>query len=368
MEPIVMDNGSETTKTGFAGDDTPCAHFPSSITYEEKNLVSHIPNTRDTNLESQNASSKLNPMLKYPIEAGVVVNWDDMEDLWEHTFSQRLFVKTEDHPILLTEKIYGTTATREKTIQVIFEQFNVPATFLSLQSVLALYASGRTTGVVVDSGLSVSHTVPVYQGYCLPHAVGKFNFGGKHVSSDLRKYLLESKHVAQERITLTLVDEIKRSIVSVKQINKQTSIVEDEDIVAYKLPDGSQVIIGKERYKCAEVMFRTRIYGMKRFGICENLYNSIMKCDIDIRTDLYSNIVLSGGNTMIEGFGHRIKNELVDVFRVKQSINIVEPPERTLSTWRGGAIFASLSTFEDIWISKEEYDDQGPACVHRKCF
>merc|ERR1712083_1240883 len=103
-------------------------------------------------------------------------------------------------------------------------------------------------------------------------------------------------------------------------------------------------------------LFQPSFLGMEACGIHETTYNSIMKCDVDIRKDLYANTVMSGGITMYPGIADRMQNK------------IIAPPERKYSVWIGGSILASLSTFQQMWISKQEYDECGPSIVHRKCF
>ncbi len=107
---------------------------------------------------------------------------------------------------------------------------------------------------------------------------------------------------------------------------------------------------------------------METAGIHETTFNSIMKCDIDIRKDLYANTVLSGGSTMYPGIADRMQKELTHLAPNTMKIKIIAPPERKYSVWIGGSILASLSTFQQLWISKQEYDESGPAIVHRKCF
>jgi actin beta/gamma 1 len=137
---------------------------------------------------------------------------------------------------------------------------------------------------------------------------------------------------------------------------------------SYELPDGQVITIGNERFRCPEVLFQPSFIGMESTGIHETTYNSIMKCDVDIRKDLYSNVVMSGGTTMYAGIADRMQKEITALAPPTMKIKIIAPPERKYSVWIGGSILASLSTFQQMWISKQEYDESGPSIVHRKCF
>ena len=117
--------------------------------------------------------------LRYPIEHGIVTNWDDMEAIWRHTFYNELRIAPEEHPVLLTEAPLNPKANRERMTQIMFEAFSTPGLYVAVQAVLSLYASGRTTGVVLDSGDGVSHTVPIYEGYALPHAIHRLHGLGR---------------------------------------------------------------------------------------------------------------------------------------------------------------------------------------------
>jgi len=137
---------------------------------------------------------------------------------------------------------------------------------------------------------------------------------------------------------------------------------------SYELPDGNVITIGNERFRCPEVLFQPSFIGKESAGIHETMFNTIMKCDVDIRKDLYSNIVMSGGSTMYEGLAARLEKEMISLAPSTMKIKVVAPPERKYSVWIGGSILASLSTFQQMWISKQEYDESGPSIVHRKCF
>ena len=135
---------------------------------------------------------------------------------------------------------------------------------------------------------------------------------------------------------------------------------------SYELPDGQIVTVGNERFRCPESMFRPSFLGMEVVGIHEGCFNGIMKCDIDIRKDLYANTVLSGGTTMYPGIADRMQKEITALAPSTMKIKIIAPPERKYSVWIGGSILASLSTFQQMWISQQEYDEAGPSIIHRK--
>ena len=311
--------------------------------------------------------------LEYPIEHGIVTDWDDMEKLWFHTYYNELHVAPEDHPILLTEAPLNPKRNRETMMEIMFEKFDHPAFYIAIQAVLSLYTTGRTTGLVLDSGDGVSHTVPVYEGYSIPHAILRIDLAGRDLTDFLRSILTERGYSFVTSAEREVVRDIKERVCYVARdfdghmrLSASDRRLELEE--TYELPDGQIITVGNERFRCPEVIFQPSFIGLDSPGLHESLFNSIMKCDVDIRQDMYASIVLSGGSTLFPGIADRMLGEIVHLAQPRMKVKVIAPPERKYSVWLGGSILASLSSFESMWISKEEYKESGTSIIHRKCF
>ena len=363
---VVLDNGSGMMKAGFAGDEAPKAVFPAAVAHSR---------TGGPTLHGDNAASAgRGYVVKYPIEHGIVTDWEGMEALWRHCYHTELSVDPRQHPVLLTEAPLNPKSNREKMLQVMFDTFQVPALHIQIQAILTLYATGRTDGVVVDSGDGVSHTVPVFEGHCVPSAVRRLDIAGRDLTEWMMELLSEetdkpfttsrdrevAKFVKEKhcRVVLDFEHEMSRFEADTKGSDKEVL-----------LPDGQKITINKSQFCCPELLFQPAISGNEAEGIHKVTFDSIMRSEIDVRRSLYQNIVLSGGTTMFEGLPERLRSEMEKLApkAVRQEIKIIAPPDRKYSVWMGAAILSNLTTFFSQWITRQEYDEAGSSIVHQKC-
>lgn len=367
-QPVVIDNGSGIIKAGFAGDQVPKCRFPNYIGRPKHKKVMAGALEGDVFVGPKAEEHRGLLTIRYPIEHGVVTDWNDMEKIWQYIYSKdQLQTFSEEHPVLLTEAPINPLKNREKAAEVFFETFNVPALFVSMQAVLSLYATGRTTGVVLDSGDGVSHAVPIYEGFAIPHSIMRIDVAGRDVTRYLRRLLRREGHNFHTSAELEIVKSIKEKVCYLSTNAQRDEGVELEK-TQHMLPDGSTIDIGRAKYKAPEVLFRPDLIGQEYEGIHEVLVYSIQRCDMDLRKVLYQNIVLSGGSTLFKGFGDRLLDEVKKVGPKSIKIRISAPQERLYSTWIGGSILASLDTFKRMWVSRREFEENGVKALHRKTF
>uniref|UniRef100_A0A6B2L7N3 Actin n=1 Tax=Arcella intermedia TaxID=1963864 RepID=A0A6B2L7N3_9EUKA len=356
---IVVDGGSGYFKAGFAGEDTPRAAFPPVVGLALKGYYVGYDAQEQRDVVS----------LKHPIKNGLVTQWDNLEKLLHYTYTNELKVHSEDHPVLLSEPPANPKAHREKLSEVMFERFNVPAMYLTIQGILSLYAAGRTTGMILDSGAGASYALAAFEGYSLPHSLVRLDLAGGDLTRFLMRLLKQTPYSSPFLQHPETVRAIKEQLCYIApyledEIQKPPSSLHQ----TYQLPDGQVITLGSERCLCPEALFRPSLVGYEFLGVQECIYHSIMKADVDYRRFFYKNLVVTGGNTLFAGFVGRIEREVRLFAPPSMSIDVIAPPERKELCWIGGSILASLSTFQQMWISKEEYDESGPYIGIRKCF
>ncbi|XP_053550166.1 uncharacterized protein LOC128641657 [Bombina bombina] len=366
---VIFDNGSGLCKAGLAGDDTPRSVI-TSIVGHSKAKSAMIGGSYPQYYVGEEAQVKRGILnLNYPIEHGIVTSWDDMEKIWKYMYDCELHLNSSERPVLLTEAPLNPLKNREKMAEIMFESFNVPAMYVEVQATLALYATGRTTGIVLDSGDGVTHAVPIYEGYCLPHAVSRIDIAGRDITEHLMRLLLECGHSFVTTAERELVKDIKEKLCYVALEPKVEIKSRNEEIMKeYKLPDGKIITVGNQQFRAAEILFTPSIIDLEIPGVHKMIFDSIMKCGIDIRKDLYRNIILSGGTTLLKGFDERLLKEMQTQVPTGMPVTIIAPPERKYSVWIGASILASLKSFRNTWITVVAYKEQGPSLFHKNAF
>ena len=365
---VVIDNGSGNVKCWYAGEDVPRALFPAALGY---------PREGGEVLVGDAAVSAKRVTLKYPIEHGIVSDWDGLEKLWSEAF-RLIGADPKNQATLVTEAPLNPKINREKMAQLLFEKFSVPAVHIQIQAVLTLYCVGRTEGCVFDSGDGVTHAVPVFEGHTIPTAVKRLDMAGR----DLTEWMMELLSDETDRPFTTTLDREAARLIKEKHARVSLNFDEELDLYdavprdesktkmqTYTLPDGHDITFGRAAFCCPELLFNPALADKPCQSAQQLVHDSIQCCPVDIRRALYRNIVLSGGNTMFENMALRLQGEVGKLVnaRVADELKVIAPGERKYSVWMGGALLASLASFSSEWVTKQEYDEAGPSIIHTRC-
>jgi actin-related protein len=361
---IVIDNGSHTIKAGFAGDDAPRKIFPSAVGYTKKHPINLALDEKSYYVGYDAKERRGRLEMRKPICDSLVQNWEDIENLWSYTIFNVLKICPDEVFAVITESPTNPAKYREKSLETLFELFNFEGVYLASKSLLSLYSTGKTTGCVIDSGYGSSYTVPIYEGYSSPNTIQELELGGRHLDDYLNKILLEKGYEFTTPLELELLSEIKQKLCTIQKDKKDHSI----ESKTYCLPDDTVVRLHKERYEVPEAIFDPSRIGINKSGLHDCCFKSVMKTMTDIRNEMFSNIVLAGGNTMFENYKSRMEAELRQLFPFKTEINIDQREERMYSSWIGGSIIGNMDTFQHLCISRKEFEEQGVRIVHNKTF
>ncbi|XP_049543018.1 actin-3-like [Anopheles darlingi] len=345
---VIVDNGTHTTKVGLTEDADPEAVFRTLVDVGTDGRCVVVPTAPSTGGIQ-------------PIVRGVPVDLDALEVVWEHAFRQVLKVDPREHKVLLTERPLATSSeTREAIVQRMFEKFEVPATYLAMQGLMALYAAGRTSGTVLDIGEGLTSVVPIYRYAPQKESIINVPLAG----SDMVDYLTSTLAITDRG----LAREIMEKVCSVSgDLAKEASTL--STLVYTSGATGTSVNVGKERLLCAEALFGNGCSTSdSRRSVQQLVTDAVNGCLGNTRKELYANVILAGGSTMFAGMGERLQRELealvpTATYRVK----VIAPQNASLTIWTGACLVAQSPLFQQMWITRQEYDEFGASIVHRKC-
>ncbi|KAH9589105.1 Actin family [Trypanosoma melophagium] len=387
--PVVLDNGSGFIKCGYAGSNFPAAVFQTAL---------GRPVLRST---KRNSSNKTNtdPMISdlvvgdecsgvrhlldmtFPVRNGIIQSMDDMCHLWDHAFHDLLQINTEEHPLLLSEVPLFSSKHRCQLYEVMFEKYTFPSIQSALQGTLSLFSNGLQTGVAVESGEGISHCTPIFEGYALPKANRRVDLGGRNITEFLVRLMQRRGYSFNQSSDFETVRRMKESFCYAavnneleKRLALETTVLEQNFI----LPDGSSCSIGQERFEATEALFQPHLIDIECDGLSTQLWNCIQAADIDVRAELYSHVVLSGGSTMFPGLPSRIEKDMRELFLTKAlkgdrtrlghfKLQIEDPPRRKHMVFLGGATLAALTVDQpEMWFTRAEWQEGGASAVRAR--
>mmetsp|Transcript_15038 Transcript_15038/g.24903 ORF Transcript_15038/g.24903 Transcript_15038/m.24903 type:complete len:389 (-) Transcript_15038:6-1172(-) len=370
---VVIDNGSGFIKAGFGGDElTPSIVIP-TVVGRAKVPGIIVGNEKDYYIgeEAEMLAGMLN--CSHPIQHGVIIDWDSMERIWSHVFYNELHVAPDKQRVILTVPPLSPRSNRERIAHIMFDKFNVIGIHLVDQYVLSLYATGKTTGLVINCGYVDCCVAPIYEGYIIHHAIGTLGIGGCDITAYLRRQLLERGYNFSNNaagVSDQICSDIKEKLAFVAlDFDAEMTVCEASEQCrdldkSYELPDGQQIIVGKERFRCSEILFQPSIIGKTGPGLhqlCENLALT------DMKRELFDHVVLCGGSSMIRGMGERLHKEIKRFVPTTMSINISTLSDRNTSAWTGGSLLGGSSCFQSIFVNKYQYEKDGYAAIERRC-
>lgn len=368
---IVLDNGTGTIKAGFASECAPRVCVPNLIGRPRYfNLFASDPCIDPILFGSEALQKRGGMTLSSPMFNGLVFDWDGLTRLWEHIFKQELSVEIESRPVLITETMFNPVKHKETIASIMFEHFNVPSLYVAYQPILALYASARTSGIVVDCGEGSTCITPVYDTYYVRSAACRHNVAGNAVTEYLKRLLPDVGCRLFTSAEHQIARDMKEKLCYVATNYQEESLNAANNYhlpVAYELPDGQNVILATERFRAPELLFSGSLNGYEYFGIHKAIWQCIQDCEPSLRKDMLGNILLTGGSTMFRGFMERLRIEMTALAPPGTPVNVSAPSNRKHTVWLGGSILASLEAFQTLWVTRGQYQEYGPDIVNTRC-
>jgi len=360
VNTVVIDCGTRVCKVGFSGADRPQETYPSVIG-QPRHCQSHTFQKFIGHAALQRRGLYA---LRYPVEHGIITDWDSAEDLMSHGYEQ-LQTRPEEQAVLIIDSAFSSRSYREKLTQIMFEHFNVPALYIAKQPVMSLFAAGKKTGLAIDAGANRCNVVPVYEGCIISHGMKQSSLGGLDITDYMIKLLTERGYPLLVTSDRSPFQNMTESVGYVSQNYEQDLKTAKE--TTYESPEGFVITFGEEPFKCTEPLFDPPQIGKDCDGIHQMAYQSIMQSDEEIRAELFQNIVVGGGPSLFPGFMERVQKEMNALVPDGMEAKVISAgTERQFSSWFGGSMFASLPSFHEMCIPLVDYNEHGPS-LHRLC-
>lgn len=361
-EAVIFDCGSGFTKVGYSGSRAPSVVFPTVVGEHRHAGKAADKRARRVAVGEEVIGKDRAIDVVYPIQQGSITNWEEMEMVWEYIMLNHMVSAIEDTPLLMSETPLNSKKSRERIVETMFETYKPPSIYLALKPVLAMYAHGDTTGCVLQSGDDVTHALCVKDGYAISGSVVKSALGGRVGTIYMQDAL--QRRMPDSDLPARWIKE-RCGVVSIKQQAQNAN----ESMVSFALPDGQRVEVGKERFAVADANFSPGIIGAKGAGFVQSITDSVSTCnEVGLKKLMYENIVLSGGNTMYRHMDARLKTDITESLDGRRiNVNVSAALNRKYYAWLGGSVISSLSTFRDMWISEQDYKENGANVVSQKC-
>lgn len=354
--PIVIDNGSSVIRAGFGGDSEPSVNVPSTGPLVKAPL--------DKYSSDKKMIPKFGPMFRSPFGCRTIENFDNMQRIWQDIYSDQLKALPEQHPLLISDSPLNSNENREEMLQIFMETFKVPSIYIGNAPTLSLYNAGLTSGIVVDCGESATDIVPIIECFTIQHCIKRIKVAGKQVSDYLKLLLNQQGIVLSSNNEREVLRDIKEQIGFVRGRPSPG----DDDEKPFLVPEGQQIMIGRPRYQSAEALFDPSLVGVKSHGIAKMTSEVIETIDEDIRNELSSRILLSGGTTLYSGFIDRFEKGVMITNQTSARPSFYSPANRKNAVWVGGSLLSSSDSFEELSISRSEYSETGTNALYVKTF
>ena len=363
---IIIDFGSHSIKCGFSTDPFPKFIIPNVVGKIKNKTFSPIKNYNEyyCGLDALYNSSSID--LSYPRidnKGKIPTNEEglkDLEGLFSYIFEEKIKINEYAYDIFIIDSIFTTSKERKAIAQILFEKFNIYHLHFEPQSIMTLFSTSKTSGLVVDSGEMITEIVPIIEGYIISQGIYNFPISGYELTKRFESVYKDIFDINKVSNHYWMAQKIKEEFSEIlPNSNDFVEIIskKNENKKEYILPDGNIVELGNEIYEIPESIFNPNILEMETNNLPKTILDSINKCDISTRKELFNNIILGGGNTFIKGFDTRLKNEIEGI--KKRNCGIISLKERKYSAWIGGSGISSLSNFSNKWITRNDYFEYG---------